>query len=216
MHNKCKGIYMLYAMMFDYFPFVGANPQNPEPFVLAPPGTLTSHASLLPRRQSKRNGQRPVNMAADFDWQNTLVADDGTVTAFIDWDRAETLPLYLGWPCYPNFLSADWRVMYEYPAKDVMSPSQLAGYREDYAQYMKVACGEDSDAWRFTAKSHYFSAIEFAIGDGDMMEEVLCKFLELLIPRTRKDEHILRLGADGYLEAEEEWLRAEFKELFAC
>ncbi|KAF2494322.1 hypothetical protein BU16DRAFT_70931 [Lophium mytilinum] len=188
-HHEHKGIYMLFAMMFDYFPFAKADPSSPEPFVLAPP---------------------------DFDWQNTLVADDGTVTAFIDWDRAETLPIYLGWPCYPNFLSADWRVMYEWPAKNVMSPSHLASYREDYARYMKEACGTSSDAWRYTRKSHFFSALEFAVGDAKLMEEVLFKILELLVPRTRKDEHILRLGAEGYVEAEEEWLRAKFKELFAC
>ncbi|OCL12238.1 hypothetical protein AOQ84DRAFT_373247 [Glonium stellatum] len=187
-----RGIYILYSMMLEYFPYssksAGMDPY-PEKFVLAPP---------------------------DFDWQNTLVAEDGAVQAYIDWDRAETLPRYLGWACVPNFLSADWRIMYEWPAKHAMPPSELARYREDYSRYMREACGDETDCYRYTPKSHYFSSIEFAIGDAKLMEEMVFKFLDLLVPRTRKDEHVIRLGDEGFREGEEEWLREQFKNLFAC
>lgn len=38
----------------------------------------------------------------DFDSQNVLVDDQGTITGLIDWDLAQTMPRFVGYARYPG------------------------------------------------------------------------------------------------------------------
>jgi hypothetical protein len=51
----------------------------------------------------------------DFNYQNILAKEYGTVTAFIDWDKVDTSPLYIGYSKHPSWLTRDWDpIMYGY------------------------------------------------------------------------------------------------------
>ena len=85
----------------------------------------------------------------DLDFQNILVADDGTITGLIDWDGVAAVPREVGCAQYPLWLMRDWvpsRYNYDtengkpfpdapYPES---SPAELASYRALYAHFMEV------------------------------------------------------------------------------
>ena len=74
----------------------------------------------------------------DFDSQNILIDDEGTVTGIIDWDCLQTAPRALGFARYPAWITLDWNPgAYYYGMSDcpyVDSPEQLLRYRREYAE----------------------------------------------------------------------------------
>ncbi|MCJ1456427.1 hypothetical protein MMC28_006788 [Mycoblastus sanguinarius] len=84
----------------------------------------------------------------DFDLQNVLVAEDGTLRGLIDWDGVAAVPCEIGCATYPNWLMRDWvPTLYEYDVQndepfedsgfDESSPEELECYRAMYAQFME-------------------------------------------------------------------------------
>ena len=97
-----------------------------------------------------QKGKAFVLSHPDFDMQNILVSEDGSLQALIDWDGAAAVPRSRGNEQYPGWLSADWDpLFYNYvegaendedtesngrPIAD--SPAVLAAHRATYDQYM--------------------------------------------------------------------------------
>ncbi|KAL6722031.1 hypothetical protein ACLMJK_001136 [Lecanora helva] len=65
----------------------------------------------------------------DFDSQNILIKDDGTLSGIIDWDGAGTVPNIVGPLAYPKFLLKD-------------GEPGLEAYRAMYAQFIETAIGQ--------------------------------------------------------------------------
>ena len=85
----------------------------------------------------------------DLDFQNILVADDGTITGLIDWDGVAAVPREVGCAQYPLWLMHDWvpsRYNYDTEKGEVFpdaaypesSPAELASYRALYAHFMEM------------------------------------------------------------------------------
>ncbi|KAK4693445.1 hypothetical protein P7C71_g3962, partial [Lecanoromycetidae sp. Uapishka_2] len=92
-------------------------------------------------------GQQFVLAHPDFDFQNILVEDDGTVCGFIDWDGVATVPNMVGCQRYPLWLTRDWDAHYVDPSDEEdedskypqNSPEELRCYRAMYAQFIDAA-----------------------------------------------------------------------------
>ena len=95
----------------------------------------------------------------DFDSQNVLVSEDGTLTALIDWDNVHTVPRCIGYSRYPAWITRDWDpVMYGYGLPNTRpenSPEELEYYRVRYAHKIRTLEPESID---FSTKSHLFEA----------------------------------------------------------
>ncbi|KAL8922457.1 MAG: hypothetical protein Q9208_005179 [Pyrenodesmia sp. 3 TL-2023] len=86
----------------------------------------------------------------DFDLQNILVGEDGSLRGLIDWEGVAAVPQSIGCEAYPNFLTSDWdpfRWDYEeekassLPADEypIMGPEELDRCRAMYARSVKKA-----------------------------------------------------------------------------
>ncbi|KAM0796934.1 kinase-like domain-containing protein, partial [Usnea florida] len=93
-------------------------------------------------------GPRFVLTHPDFDIQNILVAEDGTLRGLIDWDGVAAVPREVGCASFPLWLMHDYiETQYDYdvlagkPRKeagyDESSPDELSCYRAVYAQFME-------------------------------------------------------------------------------
>ena len=97
---------------------------------------------------SDDRGRRFVLTHPDFDVQNVLVAEDGTVCGLIDWDGVASVPREIGCAQYPLWLMRDWVPFhYEYDIQErrpeesagfeESSPAELASYRALYGHFME-------------------------------------------------------------------------------
>ena len=97
---------------------------------------------------SDDRGRRFVLTHPDFDLQNVLVAEDGTLCGLIDWDGVASVPREIGCAQYPLWLMRDWTPLdYEYDIREgrpeegaefeESSPAELASYRAIYAHFME-------------------------------------------------------------------------------
>jgi len=86
----------------------------------------------------------------DYDLQNVLVDEDGTVCGLIDWDGVAAVPRSIGCQSYPKWLTHDWdpffydydiesRKLYHECGPSEHSPEELAHYRAMYAKFMEKA-----------------------------------------------------------------------------
>jgi hypothetical protein len=74
----------------------------------------------------------------DFDSQNVLVGEDGTIMGIIDWDNVYTSPRQGAAVAYPSWLTVDWDPLFYGWSKDASSvinagydlPTELVKYRE--------------------------------------------------------------------------------------
>lgn len=93
-------------------------------------------------------GPRFVLSHPDFDMQNVLVAQDGTLRGLIDFDGVAAVPREVGAAQYPIWLMNDWiESEYDYNIRegkpreeagyDESSPDELSCYRAMYAQFME-------------------------------------------------------------------------------
>lgn len=86
----------------------------------------------------------------DFNMQNVLVAEDGTLQGLIDWDGVSTVPRSVGCP-FPKWLTFDWdpaNYNYDVDEEDRCcdaqhhSPSAMKHYRALYAHFIQKAASE--------------------------------------------------------------------------
>lgn len=94
------------------------------------------------------HGSRFVLSHPDFDMQNILVAQDGTLRGLIDFYGVAAVPREVGVAQYPMWLMNDWiESQYDYKLRegkpreeagyDESSPDELSCYRAMYAQFME-------------------------------------------------------------------------------
>ncbi|TFB06008.1 hypothetical protein CCMA1212_001428 [Trichoderma ghanense] len=152
----------------------------------------------------------------DFDSQNVLVDDQGTVTGFIDWDFAQTMPRSLGYARYPGWITRDWDpLMYGWPhmpdSED--SPETLQRYRAHYNAELGKALKWQGD-WKLTENSHITEAIWIAMLHPMNRMEICRKFVQVALGDGIKALDVLYdIGTDEY--GEEDWytLRTNLKRL---
>ena len=132
--------------------------------------TLTILQLLLSILPDSTLGGPPFTLRPpDFDSQNVLVDDGGTVTGIIDWDDVRTLPRQGGAAAYPAWLTVDWDPMFygwERGAspEDNMhhdSPTELASYRRAYLDAITRASG--GKLTHITRNSHIWTTLHIAI-----------------------------------------------------
>ncbi|KAL8851982.1 MAG: hypothetical protein Q9221_003087 [Calogaya cf. arnoldii] len=81
----------------------------------------------------------------DFNLQNILVGEDGSLRGFVDWDGVAAVPRCLGSEAYPLWLIPDWDPHWYNPISDEengrcdMTPAELDIYREKYARFIEAA-----------------------------------------------------------------------------
>ncbi|KAF8332430.1 kinase-like domain-containing protein [Amanita rubescens] len=105
----------------------------------------------------------------DFNSQNVLVDDDGTVTGIIDWDGVRTLPRQGGAAAYPAWLTEDWVPLSYRWKKDASPednmhydyPTELGSYRRAYLDAITRASG--GKLTHITRNSHIWTTLHDAI-----------------------------------------------------
>ncbi|MCJ1428828.1 hypothetical protein MMC29_006739 [Sticta canariensis] len=125
-----------------------------------------------------------VLTAPDFDSQNFMVDEQGNLTGIIDWDHVQTMPLFLGYCRYPEWITRDCDpLFYSYPSNAMEgSPDHLRQYRQYYAAEM-VRLLHNDDAARFAKKSHIFGSVWIAASRYDCQVSLLAKLLDRALAR---------------------------------
>ncbi|KAM0424956.1 hypothetical protein ACHAPT_009757 [Fusarium lateritium] len=144
----------------------------------------------------------------DFDSQNVLVDDSGSITGLIDWDLAQTMPRFVGYARYPGWITRDWDpLMYGWPkmAESEDSPASLERYRAYYNREMGKALNMQCD-WRFTEKSHMAEAIWIAVRNRYNRSDICRKFVKV----ATGEDILYDIGMGRY--GEDEW-KANLKRL---
>lgn len=155
-----------------------------------------------------------VLMIPDFDSQNIMVDDEGTVTGVIDWDECQTMPRFMGFARYPGWITRDWDpLMYGWPHIETEdSPELLQKYRRHYNKEMGRALDWQGD-WSLTGNSHVGEAMWIAALNTMTRLEICRKLIEEALGGDTNAYGVLQeLGSDEY---EDEWpeLVAAFKRL---
>ncbi|KAI0200286.1 hypothetical protein F4808DRAFT_429295 [Astrocystis sublimbata] len=143
----------------------------------------------------------------DFDSQNFLVDNEGTVTGMIDWDLAQTMPRFVGYASYPGWITRDWDpLMYGWPMMTDTedSPATLERYRAHYNTELGKALKWQGD-WKYTKKSHIFEAIWIAALHFPSRLEICKKFVQAVVEADVDAADILYDMGTGRYE-EEDWI----------
>ena len=186
--------------------------RDPHPVAVGCRELLTRMIASLPlsveNTHDGGNDETFVLTAPDFDSQNFMVDEQGNLTGIIDWDHVQTMPLFLGYCRYPEWITRDGDpLFYSYPSNAMEgSPEQLRQYRQYYATEMVRLLHNDDEA-RFAKKSHIFGAVWNAASRYDCQVSLLAKLLDRALAR------------DGYLNkfalmediGEGDWVVSEAK-----
>ena len=139
-----------------------------------------------------------VLTAPDFDSQNFMIDERGNLAGIIDWDHVQTMPRFLGYCRYPEWISRDCDpIRYEYPSNaNEDSPEQLRRYRRQYAAEMEyLLCGR-GDA-RFAEKSHIFGAVWIAAARYDCQVSLMSELLDRALARYQNSNIFTLIEAIG-------------------
>ncbi|KAH7312745.1 hypothetical protein B0I35DRAFT_437658 [Stachybotrys elegans] len=137
----------------------------------------------------------------DFDSQNVMVDDHGTVTGFIDLDLIQTMPRFVGFCRYPGWITRDWDpLMYGWPemADSEDSPEILGRLRAYYNDELGKALQHQGD-WMLTEKSHVLEAVWIA-SLNPMNRLEICRKLahEALDGDADATDVLYDIGTDNY------------------
>lgn len=107
----------------------------------------------------------------DFDSQNVLVDDDGTITGIIDWDNVDIRPRQGAAAAYPLWLTVDWDPLFYGWSKDASpednaaydSPAELATYRRAYLDVITRA--SNGKLTHITRNSHIWTTLYIALSN---------------------------------------------------
>jgi hypothetical protein len=140
----------------------------------------------------------------DFDRQNVLVSEDGTLTALIDWDNVHTVPRCIGYSRYPAWITRDWDpAMYGYGLPNTRpenSPEELEYYRVRYAHKISALEPKSID---FSTKSHLFEALWIAASSPFCTDAIVEKIFLHLFPENVEEEEQLCLYETAIALAED-------------
>ena len=108
----------------------------------------------------------------DFDSQNVLVDDDGTITGIIDWDNVDVRPRQGAAAAYPMWLTVDWDPLFYGWSKNASpeenagydSPAELATYRRAYLD--AITCASRGKLTHITHNSHIWTTLYIALSNG--------------------------------------------------
>ena len=126
----------------------------------------------------------------DFDLQNILVKEDGTLCGILDWDGVGAVPHTVGCLKYPLWLTRDWEPSnYNYDAATggrklksgrwENSPNENQCYRAMYAQFIEAELshqGMDKSSAKITRLSLLAGVLESA----DTIPDFLCETIQNL------------------------------------
>ena len=168
---------------------------------------------------TKIAGKQWVLSHPDLDLQNILVAEDGTVRAFIDWDGAGVVPREIGCALYPIWLMQDWMCNTRGYAVDF---EEMESLRAMYAQFMEAEIErrvggpgkltelgttprQEAD---ITRRSLLMKMLDYAANWPCHTEEVvdnIYQFVEELMEEEKNAEHSNGDAADGTDDYSERW-----------
>ncbi len=118
----------------------------------------------------------------DFDSQNVMTDESGSLTGIIDWDNVQTNPLFLGYSCFPSWITTDWDPLMYCPTYDgCNSPEELKRYRHRYNNEMRKWLHGNGDSI-FTAESHIFEAVEIAAKNPDCRVSIVSNIVKHVLP----------------------------------
>ncbi|QDS71163.1 hypothetical protein FKW77_010067 [Venturia effusa] len=154
----------------------------------------------------------------DFGSQNILVDGEGNVTGIVDWEVVETRPQYLGWTTLPNWLFRDLTDPNRYSHSGFcMTPFEHMRYQEDYVNYLREACGSDSDGWKYSTKNYMYTMIVESIASLDRlrMTDTLMMVLSAFMPaHIQFKAFIKEVGKSDQLDERlEGYLKDQFTKL---
>ena len=141
-----------------------------------------------------------VLILPDFDSQNIMVDNHGTVTGFIDLDLIQTIPRYVGFCRYPGWITRDWDpLMYAWPKIDSEdSPETLERCRIYYNEELGNALEYKGD-WDLTKKSHILEAMWIASLNRMNRLEICRKLVhEALDGEVDATDVLYDIGIDDY------------------
>lgn len=164
-------------------------------------------------------GPRFVLTHPDFDIQNILVAEDGTLRGLIDWDGVAAVPREVGCASFPLWLMHDYiETQYDYdvfagkPRKeagyDESSPDELSCYRAVYAQFMEqeialntngmatthgTTSKEEADV---TRRSLVMRNLEIATNDPMVTPDIVDHILALIVDLTETEREDIMSDSD--------------------
>ena len=164
-------------------------------------------------------GPRFVLTHPDFDIQNILVAEDGTLRGLIDWDGVAAVPREGRCASFPLWLMHDYiETQYDYdvfagkPRKqagyDESSPDELSCYRAVYAQFMEqefalktngmatthgTTSKEEADV---TRRSLVMRNLEIATNDPMVTPDIVDHILALIVDLTETDRDDMMSDSD--------------------
>ena len=132
-----------YSNATDYFrSMLGKHQEKEDPFSQGESQVLRLFLDWIPKEVPVEN-ETFVIAHPDFDLQNVLVAEDGTLRGLIDWDGVSTVPRSVG--ClFPKWLTFDWDpanynygidLGRKYPLRH-HSPAKMKHYRTLYARFI--------------------------------------------------------------------------------
>lgn len=142
----------------------------------------------------------------DFDSQNIMVDNNGTVTGFIDLDLIQTMPRYVGYARYPAWITRDWDpLMYGWPAMADTedAPETLQRYRNYYNEELGKALDRQGD-WMLTEKSNIYEAMCIASLRPMNRLEICRKLVEEALGDEVNGLHVLYDIGSGHCD-EDDW-----------
>ncbi|PWY81859.1 hypothetical protein BO70DRAFT_406062 [Aspergillus heteromorphus CBS 117.55] len=153
-----------------------------------------------------------------FDASNILIDDQLHVTGFIDWDEVKTMPRFLGFASFPNWITRDLDpVVYNYPEDEHEdSPELLTRYRLLYNRKMKSLLHGEPEV-RFMNKSHIFGAIYNAIMNPTARMEIVRTLVAKAFPTSLDGATrlIIKAGDGTLLRQDKERLNGGFEALLS-
>ena len=122
----------------------------------------------------------------DYDTQNIIVVDDGTITGIIDWDGIYVGPRQGGAMAYPSWLTVDWDPLFYGWAEDNSdeengrfdSPTELIKYRRAYLDAVDTA--SNGKLTQCTRNSHIWQALWIAITNEMATAPIVSRLSKLL------------------------------------
>ena len=134
---------------------------------------------------------------SDFDLQNILVKEDGTLCGILDWDGVSAVPHTVGCLRYPLWLTRDWEPSnYNYDAATggrkvkaerwENSPEENECYRAMYAQFIETELSHQKMDGRF-AKITRLSLLAGVLESADTVPEFLYETIQNLYGKIGED-----------------------------
>jgi hypothetical protein len=148
----------------------------------------------------------------DFDMQNVLVAEDGSLRSLIDWDGVAAVPRVVGNRSYPGWITRDWDpAKYAWdedaePNETVKenSPEELAHYRDIYADAVGSAVSTSDLPISLTRNSLIVENVRIAADDPfsthGIVERIFHEITKLVAPEILEECPM----DDGELEEDED------------